>query len=89
VNQQFVAIVDDQDIARRGLLLINLNYKGTPDAIRQKAHAVGGFVNHELMDYDGDYAEVWCDQVIYRVSMTLYPSALLPYLWRSNALIAR
>lgn len=73
LNQQFVAIADDRDIARRGLLLINLNYKGTPDTIRQKAHAIGGFVNNELMDYDGDYAEAWCDHVVYRTSTTLYP----------------
>lgn len=73
LNQQFVAIADDREIARRGLLLINLNCKGTPDAIRQKAHAIGGFVNNELMDHDGDYAEAWCDHVVYRTSTTLYP----------------
>ena len=73
LNQQFVVIADDQDIARRGLILINLNYRGTPDAIRQKAHVIGEFISHELLSYDDDYAEAWRAHVIYRTSPILYP----------------
>ena len=74
LNQQFIAIADDQDFARRGLLFINLNYKGSPDAIRQKAHAVGGFVCDELSGYSHEeHAIAWCNHVIEKNSSTLYP----------------
>ncbi|GAB7325108.1 hypothetical protein MBLNU13_g09195t2 [Cladosporium sp. NU13] len=55
------------------LIFINLNYKGTSDAVREKAHAIGEFINHELINYDGDHAEAWCDHVIHKTSTTLYP----------------
>lgn len=73
LNQQFVVIADDRDVARRGLILININYKGTPDAIRQKAHAIGEFISHELIDHDDDYAQAWSHHVIHKTSTTLYP----------------
>ena len=74
LNQQFMAIADDQDFARRGLLFINLHYKGSPDAIRQKAHAVGDFVGHELLGYDhNEYALALCNHVIEKTTSTLYP----------------
>lgn len=74
VNQEFIAIADDQGFARRGLIFINLNYKGSPDAIRQKAHAVGDFVGRELLGYDhNEHALAWCNHVIEKASSTLYP----------------
>lgn len=73
LNQQIVVVADDRDIARKGLIFINLNYKGTPDAIRQKAHVIGEFIGHDLTAYDDYYAEAWCDHAIYKTSPTLYP----------------
>jgi len=70
--EQFVTIANEQDVARRGLLLINLNYKGTPDAIRQKAHAIGDFIGHELVDYDHEYGAAWSYHVINKTRSTLY-----------------
>jgi hypothetical protein len=73
MNQQFVVIANEQDFARRGLLLINLNYKGTPDAIRQKSHAISDFICHGLIDHDEAYGEAWSDYVINNTRSTLYP----------------
>lgn len=74
LNQQFVFIADEQDVARRGLLFINLNYKGNLDAIRQKADAIGDFVGRELYDRGREeHGDAWSSHVIEQANSKLYP----------------
>lgn len=38
VNQRFLLIADRQNIETEGLLVVNLDFQGVPDAVRMKAH---------------------------------------------------
>lgn len=40
VNQQYLLIADQQDVATEGLLVVDLDFQGVPDTVRMKAHKV-------------------------------------------------
>lgn len=44
LNQSLLVIADRQDLAAEGLLIVNLNFKGSVDALRQKVFFAGDFV---------------------------------------------
>lgn len=44
LNQSLLVIVDRQDLAAEGLLVVNLDFKGSIDALRQKIFFAGDFV---------------------------------------------
>ena len=44
LNQYLLVIADRQDLAAEGLLIANLNFKGSIDALRQKVFFAGEFV---------------------------------------------
>lgn len=44
LNQSLLVIADRQDLAAEGLLIINLDFKGSTDALRQKVFFAGDFV---------------------------------------------
>lgn len=44
LNQSLLVIADRQDLEAEGLLVVNLNFKGSVDALRQKVFFAGDFV---------------------------------------------
>ncbi|KAL1587742.1 hypothetical protein WHR41_03664 [Cladosporium halotolerans] len=68
VNQGFLLIADRQDVLKEGLLCVNLNYKGAPDAVREKAHELC----YALPSLSIDNTD-WKDDVLANASLPLYP----------------
>lgn len=67
VNQSYLVIVDEEDVDVTGLLVVNLNFSSTVDAVREKTYRVGDFV--PSLDVGNSS---WVDHLL-QASQPLYP----------------
>lgn len=68
VHQGFLLIADRQDVAKEGLLCVNLDHKGAPDVVREKAHQLC----YALPSLSIDNTD-WHDDVLANARLPLYP----------------
>lgn len=68
MNQGFLLIADRQDVANEGLLCVNLNFKGGPDAVREKAQEL----RYALPSLSIDNTD-WVDDMLANAEQPLYP----------------
>ena len=67
LNQSLLFIADRQDLYAQGLLIVNLNFKGSIDALRQKIFVEGDFV--PLVNIGNT---VW-EETLSNATLPLYP----------------
>lgn len=67
-NQEYLVIVDREDIAREGVLVVRLDYHGAPDAIRKKTHDIReGLPSLSIGNTD------WKDDILANATLPTYP----------------
>lgn len=68
VNQSFLVIANCQDVATYGLLCVNLDFKGAPDVVREKADNLC----HALPSLSIDNTD-WHEDILANAELPLYP----------------
>lgn len=84
VNQDFLLIADRQDVANEGLLCVNLDFKGAPDAVREKAQEL----RYALPSLSIDNTD-WVDDILTNAERPLYPRAAFAMLVHPSTVARR
>ena len=67
LNQKLLVIIDRQDLEAEGLLVVNLNFRGSVDALRQKTFFAGDFVPSV------DVGNTAWEETLANATLPLYP----------------
>ena len=67
LNQNLLVIIDRQDLEAEGLLVVNLSFKGSVDALRQKTFFAGDFVPSV------DVGNTAWEETLSNATLPLYP----------------